>query len=189
MQVWVRLSERLDAFADLVLRWDERALWTVSDHPTLRRFSRLFLLATYLGDGYLWGGLGLGLILFGRPVDRLHVLVGLGVTIVNVAAFRFLKLLVGRARPVTLGYTLRSRAIDTHSFPSGHATTSFGLAWVVLSTYSHVAVGVSIYLIAATIAFSRVYVREHYPLDVLCGALLGSLVSVCFIPFFRWLLF
>jgi undecaprenyl-diphosphatase len=106
-----------------------------------------------------------------------------------VAVFRFLKLLIGRARPGVGGYGLRSRAIDLYSFPSGHATTSFGLAWVISACYPHAAVGACVYLAAVTIALSRVYVREHYPLDVLCGAVLGSLVSACLLPFFRWLLF
>ena len=50
------------------------------------------------------------------------------------------------------------------SFPSGHAATSFAcaatLAW--LTPLSPVA----LYVLAALIAFSRVYVGVHYPLDV-----------------------
>ena len=57
------------------------------------------------------------------------------------------------------------------SFPSGHAATSFAcaatLAW--LTPFSPVA----LYALAALIAFSRVYVGVHYPLDVIGGAALG----------------
>jgi undecaprenyl-diphosphatase len=57
------------------------------------------------------------------------------------------------------------------SFPSGHAATSFAcaatLAW--LTPLSPIA----LYTLAALIAFSRVYVGVHYPLDVLGGAALG----------------
>ena len=57
------------------------------------------------------------------------------------------------------------------SFPSGHAATSFAcaatLAW--LTPLSPVA----LYALAALIAFSRVYVGVHYPLDVIGGAVLG----------------
>ena len=57
------------------------------------------------------------------------------------------------------------------SFPSGHASTSFAcaatLAW--LTPLSPVA----LYALAALIAFSRVYVGVHYPLDVIGGAALG----------------
>jgi undecaprenyl-diphosphatase len=57
------------------------------------------------------------------------------------------------------------------SFPSGHAATSFAcaatLAW--LTPLSPIA----LYALASLIAFSRVYVGVHYPLDVLGGAALG----------------
>jgi undecaprenyl-diphosphatase len=57
------------------------------------------------------------------------------------------------------------------SFPSGHAATSFAcaatLAW--LTPLSPVV----LYALAALIAFSRVYVGVHYPLDVIGGAALG----------------
>ena len=57
------------------------------------------------------------------------------------------------------------------SFPSGHAATSFAcaatLAW--LTPLSPVA----LYTLATLIAFSRVYVGIHYPLDVIGGAALG----------------
>jgi undecaprenyl-diphosphatase len=57
------------------------------------------------------------------------------------------------------------------SFPSGHAATSFAcaatLAW--LTPLSPIA----LYALATLIAFSRVYVGVHYPLDVIGGAALG----------------
>ena len=189
MGAWSRLLGRLDGVAASVLSWDERVVHAAHQYPGLRRLSRVFVTASYLGDGYLWGGLGLGLILFGRPFDRIHVLIGLGISIVNVALFRFLKVLFARRRPETEGGSMRFRAIDSYAFPSGHATTSFGLAWLVSMTYPQTLVVVFVYLIAATIAFSRIYVREHYPLDVIFGALLGTATSALMLPFFRWLFF
>jgi undecaprenyl-diphosphatase len=186
---WSRLLVRCDDAIDALLSWDARAVRAVSEYLPLRRLSRLFMTASYLGDGYLWGGLGLGLILFGRPVDRVFVLIGLGISIVNVSVFRFLKVLVGRRRPASFDGGLRFRAIDTYAFPSGHATTSFGLAWLVSMTYPYPAAVVFVYLIATTIAFSRVYVREHYPLDVLSGALLGTLTAALLLPLFHWVFF
>ena len=189
IQTLVSFARRVDTLVDAALRWDRRAVHAIAEHPALRRFARMFVTATYLGDGYLWGGLGLGLILFGQSSDRINVLMGLAVTIVNVAVFRLIKVLTGRMRPMNVLPRLRSRVVDGYSFPSGHAATSFGLAWVVSRSYPYIAVQVLVYVVAATIAFSRVYVREHYPLDVLGGAILGSLVAVCFYPLFTWLFF
>ena len=189
MRSLTRVFERIDPAVERLFRWDERMVEFLSEQPFLRRLSPLFLTATILGDGYIWGVLGLGLIMFGRPVDRMNVLIGLAVSIVNVMMFRFLKLVFSRERPIPVEYTLRSRMIDTYSFPSGHATTSFGLAWVVVTSYPHPLVGLGVYLVAALISFSRVFVREHYPLDVLFGAVLGSLIAAYFDPLFRWLTF
>lgn len=189
MGAWSRLLGRLDSLFDAILAWDERTLTAVSERPSLRPFSRVFSTASFLGDGYLWGGLGLGLILFGRTFDRIHVLIGLGISIVNVAVFRLLKVLFGRRRPGPRSEGFRFRAIDSYAFPSGHAATSFGLAWTVSATYPRPAVIAGVYLVAATIAFSRVYVREHYPLDVLFGAFFGTITAASLLPVFRMFFF
>jgi undecaprenyl-diphosphatase len=57
------------------------------------------------------------------------------------------------------------------SFPSGHSASSFAcaalLAWLTPLPK------VPLFVLAALIAFSRVYNGVHYPLDVLGGAALG----------------
>ena len=186
--VWSRIVHCTDDLLGVVLEWDRRTVQTIAQLSWLRRFARVFLTATYLGDGYLWGSLGLGLILFGGTVDRIRVVIGLGVTIVNMFVFRFIKLMVGRIRPTDAMPKLRSRVIDGYSFPSGHATTSFGLAWVVAASYPYLPVQIAVYSAAGLISFSRVYVREHYPLDVLFGAALGSAIACLLFPLFSWIL-
>ena len=70
-----------------------------------------------------------------------------------------------------------------HSFPSGHAATSFACATVLAWAFPRLAV--PLYLLAAAIAFSRVYVGVHYPLDVLAGAALGLLVATALLRLVR----
>ena len=59
----------------------------------------------------------------------------------------------------------------SHSFPSGHAATSFACATVIGAAAPRLRV--PLYLLAALVAWSRVYVGVHYPLDVVAGALYG----------------
>ena len=68
------------------------------------------------------------------------------------------------------------RVPGTNSLPSGHAATSFACAVVLAWLWPRFAV--PLFALAALIAFSRVYVGVHYPLDVLGGALLGLAVAV-----------
>jgi len=179
-----RILRRIDLLIEDLFLWDKETLQAISEHPLLKKLSRVFLVATYLGDGYLWGGLALGLILFGRPIDRTYVLIGLAVSIVNIAVFRMFKLVFARERPIFVTTSLRSRMIDSYSFPSGHSTVSFGIAWVITSFYLSLPIQLAAYFVAITIGLSRIYLKEHYPLDVICGALLGSFVAAYLVPIF-----
>ncbi len=59
----------------------------------------------------------------------------------------------------------------TSSFPSGHATVAFACATMLALAVPRLSR--PLFALAALIAFSRVYVGVHYPLDVLAGAVLG----------------
>jgi undecaprenyl-diphosphatase len=63
-----------------------------------------------------------------------------------------------------------------YSFTSSHATNHFGLALFLFITLQSVFKKWRYLFLfwAATICYGQVYVGVHYPLDVLCGAILGS---------------
>jgi undecaprenyl-diphosphatase len=89
------------------------------------------------------------------------------------AAADAIKALVERDRP---GENLLLPEPASTSFPSGHAATSFACA-ATLARFVPTRVAVVFYVLAAAIAYSRVYVGVHFPLDVLAGAALGLLVA------------
>ena len=90
---------------------------------------------------------------------------------------RLLKEWIGRVRP-----PLRHpdpeplmHVPDSSSFPSGHATVGFACAAVLARAAPRLAL--PLYALAALVAWSRVHVGVHYPLDVVAGAALGWLIG------------
>jgi undecaprenyl-diphosphatase len=88
-----------------------------------------------------------------------------------------IKPLVARARP-----TVAANGRDlpplpaTHAFPSGHATASFSAALTVSRMWP--ATRALWWALAVLIGYSRIYLGHHYPLDVVGGAILGTLVAL-----------
>lgn len=85
-----------------------------------------------------------------------------------------LKPVFRRARPFAKRPELELiiRAPRDASFPSGHTLTSFAAATALFLAERHL--GSIALVLAALIAFSRMYLYVHYPSDVLAGVLLGS---------------
>jgi undecaprenyl-diphosphatase len=77
-----------------------------------------------------------------------------------------LKYAVGRDRP-----DRDTNGRLNSSFPSGHATGAFAMASVAGAKYG--SLRIPVYLLASTVALSRVYLGRHYPSDVLAGAGIG----------------
>jgi undecaprenyl-diphosphatase len=75
------------------------------------------------------------------------------------------------------------RASVGNSFPSGHAATSF--AGAIILGYLFRRALPALLTLAVLVAASRVYVGVHYPLDVLGGAVLGSVVALAIVATLR----
>lgn len=63
----------------------------------------------------------------------------------------------------------------SHSFPSGHATVVFAIAFVLARRFPRFRFAA--YFGAAAIAATRVLLNKHYPSDVLAGAALGLAIG------------
>lgn len=65
-----------------------------------------------------------------------------------------------------------------YSFFSGHSSNSFALAFFFSLIFKKVKWLMPLLLtFAGLIAYSRIYLGVHYPLDILCGALAGILMA------------
>jgi undecaprenyl-diphosphatase len=74
---------------------------------------------------------------------------------------------------------------DSFSLPSGHATVAFACATVLGAAVPRLAA--PLFVLAAAVAWSRVVVGVHYPLDVLAGAGLGVALGLVVVRALRWL--
>lgn len=96
-----------------------------------------------------------------------------------------IKHLIKRTRP--FAHMLESKLLIskpiTYSFPSGHTASSFAAAGIFLTMDNKLSILVMI--LASLIAFSRIYLRVHYPTDVVTGIVLGLLCSKLVVTIFE----
>jgi undecaprenyl-diphosphatase len=101
------------------------------------------------------------------------------------------KLIWDRPRPYETHPSAHVWGARSHdpSFPSDHASASFAIAFAVV-LFDRVAGGI---FLAAAVAISagRVFVGEHYPLDVIAGCLVGLAAALLVVkvgrPLIAWL--
>ncbi|MBI1185235.1 phosphatase PAP2 family protein [bacterium] len=73
--------------------------------------------------------------------------------------------------------------IDLHtnfSFPSGHTTAAFSIFFILslLISKKFKPVSLLLFIMALLVGYSRVYLNQHFPIDVVAGAALGTLVTL-----------
>ncbi len=101
----------------------------------------------------------------------------IGALITNVS----LKLLIARIRPYEYSdIVLKITKPTDYSFPSGHTTAGFAVAFVLLKerfTYGKQKIYLYVLAYAILMAYSRLYFYVHFPSDVIAGILIGFVAS------------
>jgi undecaprenyl-diphosphatase len=94
-----------------------------------------------------------------------------------------LKELIGRLRPCKTfsDINLLVKCGSGKAFPSLHSANNFALAFILTRFFKQN--GWIFYTLATLIAISRVIVGVHYPIDILGGAVLGTLISLIILTF------
>lgn len=73
------------------------------------------------------------------------------------------------------------------SFPSGHATTAFVLMFSVSMLSRSIIVRILCFIAALVMAYSRIYLSQHFFADVYAGSVLGVLVVlICAVLVFKF---
>lgn len=97
-----------------------------------------------------------------------------------------LKPLVARTRPfdaIPLLDVLLIKPPTDFSFPSGHTMCSFAASVVIY--YMNKRIGIFALILSFLIGFSRLYLYVHYPSDVFCGMIIGTLLGLTAIIIFN----
>jgi undecaprenyl-diphosphatase len=93
-----------------------------------------------------------------------------------------IKLVVARSRPYSAmpGISYLGDNVPTEfSFPSGHTTLAFFVAYSVCKILKlNKRDTILVYLLASLVAFSRLYLGAHFVLDVVGGIILGTLLGM-----------
>ena len=100
----------------------------------------------------------------------------LNIFLVNI----LVKNIVARPRPYEVAnFTdLLVHKLSDNSFPSGHTSYAFTFATIITKLNKNKALKIFTNTLAVLMAFSRLYLYVHFPIDVLAGAVFGILIGV-----------
>ena len=139
-------------------------------NPVMNAISIFF---DYAGaHGEIWIAFTLLLLLF-RRTRRAGFAMAVALVLYMAGGHFFLKPLFARPRPcdVNTAITILVKRPHGHSFPSGHTASAFAAAFALW--LQNRKLGVPALVLAAFIAFTRLYLYVHFPTDVLGGLVLG----------------
>jgi undecaprenyl-diphosphatase len=164
------------------------------DHHLMRRLNgwrpprwvRVWMvLASRLGDGWLWYAIGLILLLFGGANRFVAVGTATLSAAISVTLFLQLKKLARRTRPCAIERSCWATLLppDQFSFPSGHSMTAFSVAVPLSLFYPSLEAG--LLFCALSIATSRILLGLHFLSDVLVGSTLGAILGYFIFSFLQ----
>lgn len=175
----------IKAFNNSIQRFDLALILYISELNGRRILDRFFYLASKIGDGHLYVLIGIFLI-FSSMQGRIKILfAGLLAFAIELPIYFIIKRYVKRKRPFEQIENFKKLIAppDKYSFPSGHTAAAFVMASVFSFVFPLFCT--ILYFLASLIGFSRLYLRVHYPTDILAGCLLGILSA----KFSLWIIF
>ena len=159
------------------MSWEFDWLYALQDihNPAL---DKVMVFVSVLGNaGIFWIAVGL-LLLITKRYRRggAQMLVAMAVTF--IIGNLILKNLVARERPCWIDreVLLLMASPSDYSFPSGHSMNGFAGSVSLLCIDRRI--GIPAVILAAIIAFSRLYLFMHFPTDVFAGIVIGLVIAL-----------
>lgn len=168
---------------DFIINTDTWFFYLLNKEIANPVFDAIFPFITDIKNWYLLYLIAFGWLLFKGGKEGRICAGMLVVTIIisDQISSHLVKELVGRPRPchTLLDIRLLVGCGGGKSFPSSHAVNNFAAAVICSYFYRK---NIRLFVTAAALmAFSRVYVGVHYPLDIYVGSFVGVAVSALII--------
>jgi membrane-associated phospholipid phosphatase len=162
-------------------------IWLNSFHTTY--FDNFFYWVTYFGDGFFAALVLVFIVLF--VTIRQGLLITLILLIVSIVT-QILKLFVfpRSERPlaffkdtIELHFVPGLEIHSSNSFPSGHTTQAFCMFFLFSFFVKNKSYQYLFFVIACLAAISRVYLLQHFLMDIYVGAIIGTIGSLICLQF------
>jgi membrane-associated phospholipid phosphatase len=162
-----------------LLNKGDAVIWLNEQHSPFGDI--FFKLATFLGDGIFTALVIIALLLY-RPYWFIQLLTAV---LSNAVVIYILKRHVFNFnRPLRVLSDIKPNLVEgvkiheIYSFPSGHTNSAFVLGLVLTLLVKDKKWGIFFFLIALSTAISRMYLFQHFFMDVYAGALIGVFISL-----------
>jgi undecaprenyl-diphosphatase len=144
------------------------------DNPNSALWNNLSNTSKYISVGVPVGYFVAGLIHNNKDLKQKAAYTAATI-LLNTATTTLLKNVVKRERPYNVYTGIFPDKIESdYSFPSGHTSSAFATATSLAITTKKWYVAVPAFAWSAGVGYSRIYLGQHYPSDVIMGALVGT---------------
>ena len=173
--------------------WSKTELHLIFNNWHTEIGDAIFPILTHIGDGLAFGAV---IIFFLCYRSYYMALVALSSFLLSSFLAQFLKRVFFYnalrpknffADPDILNFVEGVKVYGNHSFPSGHTTTAFAMfCLLILFTRKKSSFwAITSFLGACIIGFSRIYLQQHFFVDIYVGAILGIVVSTLTYSFYQ----
>ena len=170
-----------------VTKWDTYTFQSINK-PHGKILDKIMVDLTKYGREVVWISVILLLAVLGKNDGRKAAVLLTIAFLILIPLGTILKSEIDRARPSS--DNMMTNPDTSPSFPSGHATiVSAGAAILFLrfNKGKQIIFSVILGIEAVLVSYSRIYVGDHYPLDVVGGILLGTGIACAVIAFSKYL--
>ena len=111
------------------------------------------------------------------------IFIGLVIFLSDQISVHFFKDVFQRLRPChtpelqDIVHLVKNKCGGKYGFVSSHAANTFALAGFLSFLFRYRPFIIFIILWASIVSYSRIYLGVHFPLDVICGAILGFVIG------------